>query len=182
MLVHGDSNEMGRLRSALTSKYADSEQPIAIHTPRNGETVLLHFRGEKTAKVIGKLAIQDPEEGMVVEGILASKDFNYQILDPFELQGFTELVPLPVVQKQRVVTSAPWTLVRYHLEQMYGEMVSKEPNFIVFNSVTLIPSNGYVDLRWDSSPSGDMIADSIVALILQADITPASVKGTYLII
>lgn len=52
VLVHGDANEMGRLRSALASRYAEREIPLHIHTPRNCETVELHFRGEKLAKVI----------------------------------------------------------------------------------------------------------------------------------
>ncbi len=53
VLVHGDSNEMGRLRAALTSKYgAGADASMAIYSPRNCETVTLHFRGEKLAKVL----------------------------------------------------------------------------------------------------------------------------------
>ena len=44
---------MGRLKSALQSRYAEREIPIHIYTPRNCETVQLYFRGEKTAKVVG---------------------------------------------------------------------------------------------------------------------------------
>lgn len=51
VLVHGESNEMGRLKSALNSKYAEREDPIKIFTPRNCETVELFFKGEKMAKV-----------------------------------------------------------------------------------------------------------------------------------
>ncbi|RKP11217.1 beta-lactamase-like protein [Piptocephalis cylindrospora] len=51
ILVHGDSNSMTRLKSAMLSRYQDRDQTIHIYTPRNCETVSLHFRGEKTAKV-----------------------------------------------------------------------------------------------------------------------------------
>ncbi|KAJ3277665.1 Cleavage and polyadenylation specificity factor subunit 3 [Borealophlyctis nickersoniae] len=51
VLVHGDSNEMGRLRSALASRYAEREIGLKIFTPKNCETVELYFRGEKMAKV-----------------------------------------------------------------------------------------------------------------------------------
>jgi cleavage and polyadenylation specificity factor subunit 3 len=34
-----------------------------------------------------------------------------------------------------------------------------------------------VKLEWDSDPINDMIADSIIAVVLQADSSPASVKG-----
>lgn len=36
-------------------------------------------------------------------------------------------------------------------------------------------------LEWDSDPISDMIADSVVAVILQADCSPASVKGLIII-
>ena len=56
VLVHGDSNEMGRLRGALQSKYSEADKALQIHTPRNCETIELYFRGEKMAKTIGKIA------------------------------------------------------------------------------------------------------------------------------
>lgn len=51
VLVHGESNAMGRLKSALQSKYSEREENIKIYTPKNCETLKLHFRGEKMAKV-----------------------------------------------------------------------------------------------------------------------------------
>jgi len=43
---------MGRLRSALQSKYAEKEHPMQIYTPKNCETIELYFKGKKQAKVI----------------------------------------------------------------------------------------------------------------------------------
>lgn len=51
VLVHGEATEMGRLKSALNSKYADTPDPMTIYTPRNCETVELYFKSEKHAKV-----------------------------------------------------------------------------------------------------------------------------------
>jgi len=51
ILVHGETNAMGRLKSALMSKYSERDEEIHIFTPRNTETVKLYFRGEKLAKV-----------------------------------------------------------------------------------------------------------------------------------
>lgn len=137
MLVHGDANEMGRLRSALQSKYAEREIPLAIYTPRNCETVELHFRGEKTAKVIGKLALNVPIDGTLVEGVLASKEFTFQIVDPEELVDFTELVTAPITQKIVVTSRAPPGLIRWHLEQMYGEVETSPSGFRVFKSTEI---------------------------------------------
>lgn len=51
----------------------------------------------------------------------------------------------------------------------------------MFNSVsiTTVADTHTVTLEWDSDPINDMIADSIVAVVLQADSSPASVKGIF---
>lgn len=49
--MHGEANAMYRLKSALQSKYSEKEENVTIYTPKNCDTVKLHFRGEKMAKV-----------------------------------------------------------------------------------------------------------------------------------
>ena len=52
ILVHGEQNEMARLKAALIREYEDNEDVhIEVHNPRNTEAVTLNFRGEKLAKV-----------------------------------------------------------------------------------------------------------------------------------
>ena len=52
VLVHGEQNEMSRLKSALIREYEDDpDYNIDIHNPRNTTPVAFHFRGEKMAKV-----------------------------------------------------------------------------------------------------------------------------------
>ncbi len=52
ILVHGEQNEMARLKAALIREYEDNDEVhIEVHNPRNTEAVTLHFRGEKLAKV-----------------------------------------------------------------------------------------------------------------------------------
>ena len=52
MLVHGEANNMSRLKQALQNKYKARDEDIKIHTPRNLETLKLTFRGERVAKVL----------------------------------------------------------------------------------------------------------------------------------
>jgi cleavage and polyadenylation specificity factor subunit 3 len=53
VLVHGEANEMNRLKAALIREYEhDPDTQIRIYNPRNTAAVELHFKGEKTAKVI----------------------------------------------------------------------------------------------------------------------------------
>ncbi|XJO71611.1 hypothetical protein BDV3_001096 [Batrachochytrium dendrobatidis] len=237
ILVHGDSNEMGRLRSALQSRYAEREVPLHIYTPRNCETVELVFRGEKMAKVVGLLAqstLQDTKpsktsitelkqdldeivvkeepsdeptnaltlptqqssettdvsvqikDGTVLKGILVSKDFAFQIVSPGDLDTFSTLHTVSLIQKQTVMTQATYGLVRWHLEQMYGDVGIEEKGVMnVFGVVRVkMGDDGAsgasisVGLEWESNPVNDMIADSVVAVLLQADCSPASVKAT----
>lgn len=51
--MHGEQNEMARLKAALILEYEenDEEERIKVHNPRNTEAVTLNFRGEKLAKV-----------------------------------------------------------------------------------------------------------------------------------
>ena len=52
VLVHGEANEMDRLKAALIREYEDdTEYKMEVYNPRNTTAVVLHFRGEKMAKV-----------------------------------------------------------------------------------------------------------------------------------
>lgn len=56
ILVHGEQNEMARLKAALIREYEDNDEAqIEVHNPRNTEAVTLNFRGEKLAKAGSRL-------------------------------------------------------------------------------------------------------------------------------
>lgn len=42
---------MMRLKAAMLREYEENDETLNIHSPANTETVELHFRGEKMAKV-----------------------------------------------------------------------------------------------------------------------------------
>lgn len=51
VLVHGEQNEMSRLKAALIREYEDdTEYQMNVHNPKNTVAVELHFRGEKNGK------------------------------------------------------------------------------------------------------------------------------------
>lgn len=59
ILVHGDSIPMGRLKSALLSKYASrkgTDQEVKVYNPRNGDELNIGIKGLKVAEVLGSLA------------------------------------------------------------------------------------------------------------------------------
>lgn len=54
VLVHGEANQMMRLKRALLQKYEDGS--VKVTSPRNCQTIELEFRSERMAKVVGKLS------------------------------------------------------------------------------------------------------------------------------
>lgn len=122
VLVHGEASQMGRLRAALRDMYATRGQEINIHTPKNLEPLTLSFKAESVVKAIGSLAEERPAHGARVKGLLVSKDFSYTLLDPKDLRDFTGLNTSSIVQKQSLPIGVDLSVVRWHLEGMYGEV------------------------------------------------------------
>ncbi|WWD16619.1 endoribonuclease YSH1 [Kwoniella shandongensis] len=184
VLVHGEASQMGRLRAALRDTYATRGQEINIHTPKNCEPLTLTFRQERMVKAIGSLAETRPVHGTPVKGLLVSKDFSYTLLDPKDLRDFTGLTTSTIVQKQSIPIGVDWSVVRWHLEGMYGEVEEGQDEkgratLTIMNAVQVVQmSNTVVELQWSSSSSNDMIADSALAVLLGIDGSPATVKLT----
>ena len=100
LIVHGEANEMKRLKTALVREYdADPDTNINFYDPRNTVAVELNFRGEKMAKVMGTLAMEKPETGKKVSGILVKRNFNYHILSASELPKYSDLTMSTVTQR-----------------------------------------------------------------------------------
>jgi hypothetical protein len=60
--------------------------------------------------------------GTNVKGLLVSKDFSYTLLDPKDLYDFTGLSTSTIIQQQTVSIGVDWSVIRWHLEGMYGEV------------------------------------------------------------
>lgn len=85
-MVHGEANEMARLKAAVLREYEDSDEvSMEIHTPRNTQAVELYFRGEKMAKVMGSLATCEPVDQLGLSGVLVKRGFNYHLIHPSDL-------------------------------------------------------------------------------------------------
>ncbi|TPX30411.1 hypothetical protein SmJEL517_g06025 [Synchytrium microbalum] len=184
VLVHGDSNEMNRLAQAMRSRFQERDESVTVYTPRNCEDVDLYFRGEKMAKARAMPASM-PKPGTIVSGVLVQRDFQYRIVAPEDLPEFTSLSTVTIRQRQRVPCRAPFNLVRWHLEQMWGSLEyvetedDEEEAVKVFDTVTVSqPASGMVMLEWEGNSVNDMIADSILAVVMQSESSPASVKAT----
>ncbi|XP_074660015.1 cleavage and polyadenylation specificity factor subunit 3-like [Tubulanus polymorphus] len=173
ILVHGEANEMGRLKSALLREYEDDAETVNVYNPRNCQPVCLHFRGEKMAKVVGRLAAKKPVKDGKVSGILVKRNFNYHILDPSDLPNYTNLAMSTVTQQQSIVYTGTAALLQFYLQQLAGDVEGMEmPEktvFRVFKSVNCIVEKKMVILEWIANPVNDMYADAVLACVLKAE-------------
>ncbi|CAM9715272.1 cleavage and polyadenylation specificity factor subunit 3 [Lampetra fluviatilis] len=181
VLVHGEQNEMGRLKAAIIREYEDNKEvSMEVHNPRNTEAVALHFRGEKLAKVMGMLAVRKAEQGQRISGILVKRNFNYHILAPNDLSNYTELTMSHVTQCQAVPYTGPLTLLAHHLQTLAGDVeeveVGDKPALLVFRAVTIIQEPGMVVLEWVANPVSDMYADAVVTVVLEVQSNPKLCK------
>lgn len=259
ILVHGDSNPMGRLKSALLSRYSSrkgTEEEVKVFNPRNCEELLIGIKGAKIAKVVGALAeaeiqlvrevmekqlaenkiqlldedMEDaeadkekPEEkaevktegngeakieekavdtkdeeqkdkyistGVVLSGVLISKDFDLNLLQLEDLQEFTQLSTTVVKSNMKLKIQATVPLVQWHLEQMFGSIEILQDNdqsweCLIMDMIYVVVDKSLstdglgITVEWINFNSmADSMADSVVAILYSVDSSPVSVKLT----
>lgn len=171
ILVHGEANEMGRLKQKLMAQFADRNTKIL--TPKNCQSVEMYFNSQKMAKTIGKLAEKTPEVGETVSGLLVKKGFAYQIMAPDDLHIFSQLTTANINQRITIPYSNAFNVIVRRLKQVYESVESSTdeesgvPTIRVHDRVTVKhESERHVSLHWLSDPLSDMVSDSVVALIL----------------
>lgn len=104
---------MNRLKQALVREYeADPDTKINFYNPRNTVAVELNFRGEKMAKVMGSLAMEEASEGKRISGILIKRNFNYHIVSGTDLPKYSDLTMSTVTQRQSIYFSGSFDFLR----------------------------------------------------------------------
>ncbi|KAI8534886.1 hypothetical protein RHMOL_Rhmol10G0131700 [Rhododendron molle] len=171
ILVHGEANEMGRLKQKLITLFADGNTKII--SPKNCQSVEMYFNSEKMAKTIGKLAEKVPEIGESVSGLLVKNGFTYQIMAPYDLHVFSQLSTANIIQRMTIPYSGAFGVIKYRLQQIYESVESstdEESGVLtlrVHDRVTVKQeSNKHISVHWNADPISDMVSDSIVALVL----------------
>ncbi|PWA01388.1 hypothetical protein BB558_002517 [Smittium angustum] len=196
ILVHGEQNAMSRLKAALISRYTEKEISLKIHTPKNTETVEMYYRGEKMAKMMGKMSIEQVSKNNTpIEGVIVERGYKYNIYEVSDLKEFEGINEVPVKQNINLTYHNTLSLLLFHLQTMYGtvsyindsenencnqKISNGQTKLKVFDSVnvTYISKEHSIKLEWFSSTVSDMVADSIIALLMNIDCSPASVKIT----
>ena len=183
VLNHGEQNEMSRLKAAIIREFEDKGiSNIQVYNPKNCQSVELHFRGEKMAKVIGSLAASKPVHGKAVSGILLKKGFNYHVMAPSDLQNYTDLSTSTITQRQIIGFRASFSVLQKSLQQLAGKVeqfiAQGKPALRVFDgNVTVYQERNSVIIEWLSNPMNDMYADAALIVVLEVESNPSDIKS-----
>ncbi|XP_055373726.1 cleavage and polyadenylation specificity factor 73 [Condylostylus longicornis] len=183
VLVHGEQNEMSRLKSALQREYeSDPNTNICFHNPRNTHAVELHFRGEKTAKVMGSLAATKPEPGNKLSGILVKRGFKYHLLSASDISKYTDMTISMVTQRQSISWTGSLNTLKLLLDRVGGpgtvEIVEPDKKIRAFNCIDVIVEGKIIIMEWQATPVNDMFADSVLSCIMQTEMGGTNLKGS----
>ena len=223
ILVHGEQHNMMRLKSKLLSLNAQKTEKVKIFSPRNCEELLIPFKSDKMAKVVGKLAsVQAPgkvlssedPDARLVTGVLVQNDFKLSLMAPEDLREYAGLNTTTVTCKQTFTLGyAGVDLIKWALEGTYGaieelpemhkgkasegENVDGEDGgengetpeeadeevqqlvaaYLVMGCITVrYRSNREVEMEWEGNLHNDSIADSVMAVLMMVETSPAAVK------
>lgn len=187
ILVHGQKDEMGRLKKALMLNYKqfpESKRPT-ITMPPNLQEVKLKFARRRSAKVMGSLAETGaPKEGDQVQGIMVTHNFTSKIVAPKDLPTYTPLRVGSIQSKLHVPYAGSVETLRLFLNEMYSNVSESQDDdvltFGLHGDEVKISLNGKRSavVHWQASPAGDVIADSLVALLMHAQSSAASIRLT----
>ncbi|KYQ93979.1 beta-lactamase domain-containing protein [Tieghemostelium lacteum] len=178
ILVHGEATEMDRLKHSLNNKFRN----ISVLTPKNSQNVQLEFKTEKYAKILGMVASEAPKDQDVISGILVTKDFTHHIMSAKDLHNFTNLKTSQIKQKQTIPFAQKYQILYNTMEQIYYNLKESEddkqnPTITIFQDIIITYNSGVsIGVEWLSNPVNDMVVDSIIALIIQIESNPLSLK------
>lgn len=183
ILVHGESNPMGRLKSALLSKYSKfkgTDKEVKVYNPRNCDELSIKFKGLKIAKALGAI-VEEKQNNETLSGVLVAKDFDLNLLKVDDLREYAGLTSTIVKERQTIKVDAGRDLIQWHLSQMFGfvEVLiddKEEYELKIMDEITVNLINGICTIEWTSGIINDTIADSVVAILMSVDSSPASVK------
>ena len=154
ILVHGEQSEMQKLKDNLLKQYEDNpDYNVNVYNPRNTQPVELYFRGEKSAKVIGKLASAVlPKHDVEISGILVKRKFKYHLMMPEDLPNYTDLDISTILQRQSIPYKADADLIISALHKVFGNLkaisqTGAESRFRVFDAIDFIFEKSFIILE-----------------------------------
>lgn len=198
VLVHGERGEMRRLRDALARRYDGFTGWSGAYMPGNNDFFRMSFPEARAIRVVGQLAdkIATGGNGVHVEGVLVTRDFETLLCRPNELAKFTEkrIAKFSARQTLHIPFRSSFSLMLSFLGAMFGRVAqgTEDPRYlqpgvlkprkvvVIGKDLVRVIHNppDRVILTWKTSPQADVIADAIVGLLAQAEVSQLAIAAT----
>jgi cleavage and polyadenylation specificity factor subunit 3 len=181
VLVHGEANMMASLKKQLVGKYEHSG--VGVWSPDNTETVtlqglVLHNNFQLT---ICSMEEMGQHAGLEVSHLIQRQLIPYS--QPWEVlrfhlaRLFDSIVEVRADGKETAAFSADGAEPKTR-DDKKKTPPSKEASLRILDAVTLRKSApGLVELEWSSNPVNDLVADSVLSVILQTLSNPTTSRA-----
>lgn len=176
VLVHGEKNNMARLKGALDAIHnkGDTGKRLDLHSPLNCGTVSLKFRNERTAKAIDLLELEKgaelPKAGTKVSGLLIQQAFTYTLVKPQDLPQYTTLKLSQIDQRQVIPLTKPLVTLATQLSSVFGGVRFDERNHVITMAkgavIIVRKADDAVQMSWASGHASDMLTEAIAAVAI----------------
>ena len=194
ILVHGESNPMGRLKSALLSNFSSlkgTPGEVHVYNPRNSVDVVLEYKGIKIARALGNIVdeiqkdnienlkvedvtkqeaaaeIKDAnEDEVIVSGILVSDEKNFDL----NLVSLTDLREHHTELSATVLKERQTIAVNCKPELVYWHISQ------MFGDVTVLEDSANVSIKPDETNIAKKeeehadISDDILVMQIMGDV------------
>jgi len=157
-------------------------------TPTDADDADMEITGEEDQGKKDKEAVE-PREGEAVRGILVTQQNSSKIVAPEDLSTYTPLRVGSVSSRLHVPFVGKIDTLRLFLNEMFRGIDESndgdgDEGVVTFSmhggqvAVIAGKTKGVATVEWDCSAVGDVIADSVVALIMHAQSSAASIRLT----
>lgn len=176
VLVHGEKNNMSRLKGALESIHNKGDKKmIHLHSPQNCSTVKLTFQNSKTVRAIdvlkGNIGVNGKlTAGTPLSGLLIQQDFAYTLVKPESLPQYTPLKLSQIDQYQFMELKKPFLTLATQLKTIFRKVeynAEEEKIDMAKGAVKLELKDGNsVRMSWASGYASDTLTEAISAIVL----------------
>ncbi|EIJ89784.1 cleavage and polyadenylation specificity factor subunit 3 [Nematocida parisii] len=163
VLVHGESSEMNRLKSALVHRSESKSENMVVHTPRNGEWVQIKGTGEINVKYLGT---EVPDEFSGFMHIAEDGKVSVVERDSVSKLGISEI---KIVEKAKM-QGVSFQLLISQIDRIFDESPeikeSESIRSIEVDGVHIYEDvEGSITIQWESSFRTDVLANCIIKAI-----------------
>ena len=193
VLVHGEKNEMDRLKGKLvqeTNKWPSDRRPT-VSSPENGQLVKMKFQRDRRAACVGATWDDDqmsdvdkPKRRRVQAGVLVRRDLRTTLYADDELRDSSPLAVTALAQTVRLRLSCGVDGLDFLLRQTFADVQDGaateeecdgafEKGWVICGAVqasvyALEAGEKELTLTWNAAPLGDAVADATACLALHA--------------